>query len=184
MRIALIAGSASEFAHTTGLLMHIQSVFASQKIKADIWNLYHKQIPILLPDYHRDPMKSPVSIVREFVQFVEESDAVILATPLYNGSYSGVLKNALDNLRYNSFQNKPVGLVTNASNLRNTIACEHLRSVVRTLYGYATQTQVGTQDDDYKIQRNQYILMEQSMRERCVRLVHEILFLSSVLNKL
>lgn len=84
--------------------------------------------------------------MRKFVKEVASLDALILGTPLYHGSYSGVLKNALDNLASDAFKDKIVGLTSNAGGMRNTQACEHLRSVVRTLYGYPTQTQIGTQD--------------------------------------
>jgi len=64
---------------------------------------------------------------------------------------SGVLKNALDHLKSDALRHKPVALLSHASEERRcTAACEHLMSVVRTLYGYATQTQIGTTKSDYR----------------------------------
>ncbi|WP_246257458.1 NADPH-dependent FMN reductase [Bartonella gabonensis] len=62
-----------------------------------------------------------------------------MASPLYQGSYSGVFKNALDHLTYNAFLNKPVGLIFHGSTIQNVhnrvrIYCRS----VRTPYGYGT----------------------------------------------
>ncbi|WP_375612108.1 MULTISPECIES: NADPH-dependent FMN reductase [unclassified Bartonella] len=38
-----------------------------------------------------------------FVKTIADANDVILASPVYHGSYSGGLKNALDNLEYNAF---------------------------------------------------------------------------------
>ncbi|WP_375667310.1 NADPH-dependent FMN reductase [Bartonella sp. CL435QHHD] len=38
-----------------------------------------------------------------FVKTIADANDVILASPVYHGSYSGELKNALDNLEYNAF---------------------------------------------------------------------------------
>ncbi|WP_375633527.1 MULTISPECIES: NADPH-dependent FMN reductase [unclassified Bartonella] len=38
-----------------------------------------------------------------FVKTIADADDVILASPVYHGSYSGGLKNALDNLDYDAF---------------------------------------------------------------------------------
>src|SRR5438477_10122300 len=42
---------------------------------------------------------------------VKESDGVILGTPEYHGSFSGVLKNALDLMGFEEFEGKMLGLV-------------------------------------------------------------------------
>ena len=44
-------------------------------------------------------------------QKVAGAHGVLLGTPEYHGSFSGVIKNALDLMKYEEFQNKVVGLI-------------------------------------------------------------------------
>ena len=60
-----------------------------------------------------------------------EADAVLLGTPMYHGSYSGVLKNALDYCGFDEFEDTTVGLLAVSGGSFPTGALEHLRSVCR-----------------------------------------------------
>jgi NAD(P)H-dependent FMN reductase len=64
---------------------------------------------------------------------VDAADAVILGTPVYHGSYSGVLKNALDYCGFDEFEGKTVGLLAVAGGSFPVTALDHLRSVCRAL---------------------------------------------------
>jgi len=178
MKVTLINGSPASKSHTYSLLIHIGEQLKKQKVEVRLWDLRKNIMPVVSPEYHLDPAASPVRIVRAFIRLIEESDAIILGTPLYHGSYSGVLKNAIDHLSPTGFENKIVGLVSNAGGIKNTIACEHLRSVVRTLYGYTTQSQIGTSRNDYEETKTGYELKDEDIKKRCQRLVEEIITLT------
>ncbi|GAA0229168.1 NADPH-dependent FMN reductase [Haladaptatus pallidirubidus] len=64
---------------------------------------------------------------------VREADAVILGTPVYHGSYSSVLKTALDYCGFDEFEQKTVGLLAVAGGRFPITAMDHLRSVCRSL---------------------------------------------------
>jgi chromate reductase len=49
-----------------------------------------------LPAFDEDMEDSPPEPVREFLACVEDADALLIATPEYNASLPGALKNALD----------------------------------------------------------------------------------------
>ena len=50
-----------------------------------------------LPHYSQDlDGETPPQVVADFRRAVEEADALVVATPEYNGSLPGVLKNAID----------------------------------------------------------------------------------------
>jgi NAD(P)H-dependent FMN reductase len=68
-----------------------------------------------------------------FTRRVREADAVLLGSPMYHGSYSGVLKNALDHCGFDEFEGKTVGLLGVAGGAFPITALEHLRSVCRAL---------------------------------------------------
>ncbi|WP_375694260.1 NADPH-dependent FMN reductase [Bartonella sp. AD24XZML] len=56
-----------------------------------------KKVVVFISYYHCDAK------VYTFVKTIADADDVILASPVYHGSYSGGLKNALDNLDYDAF---------------------------------------------------------------------------------
>jgi NAD(P)H-dependent FMN reductase len=89
--------------------------------------------------------------VGAFAERVRSADAIVLGTPLYHGSYSGVLKDALDLLASDGFDDKPVGLVSHGAGIRAcTLPCEHMRAIVRAMGGVSTQSQIGTTKSDFE----------------------------------
>ena len=165
MEVFLICGSIAKQSHTRALLIYLEGLLKEKGVDTIFWDLQTKPLPIAIPEYHKDPMQNPGKNVKEFVTAVDAANAFVLGTPLYHGSYSGVLKNALDNLYYDAFRNKPVALVSNGSSMRTTSTpFEHLRSVVRTLYGYALQSQICTAGDDYATSGSQYILENEEIK--------------------
>jgi len=74
---------------------------------------------------------------------VRAADAVIWATPEYHGSYSGVLKNALDLGGFEEYQGKMIALVGAAGGSIGAInALGHLRTVARQLHAWVLPAQV------------------------------------------
>ncbi len=49
-----------------------------------------------IPPYNEDNEADPPAIVAEFKKKIREADAIVFATPEYNYTVSGVLKNAID----------------------------------------------------------------------------------------
>lgn len=74
---------------------------------------------------------------------VRGAQGVIWGTPEYHGSYSGVLKNALDLMGFDEFQGKMIGLVGTAGGSIGAInALGHLRDVGRQLHAWVLPSQV------------------------------------------
>ena len=65
------------------------------------------------------------------VKGVSAARAVILATPVYRGTLTGALKNALDLLPIEALQGKPVGIVAMGATLHHYLGAEsHLRDIL------------------------------------------------------
>ncbi|MFC6953258.1 NADPH-dependent FMN reductase [Halorubellus litoreus] len=93
-----------------------------------------------LPPFDADaPDVGDATTLREVVA---GADAVLLGTPNYHGSYSGVLKNALDYLGRDEFGGKTVGLVEVAGGRFPGSALAHLRTVARTLNAWTLPVEV------------------------------------------
>ncbi|WP_330632513.1 NADPH-dependent FMN reductase [Halocatena halophila] len=73
---------------------------------------------------------------------VRAADAVILGSPMYHGSYSGALKNALDYCGFDEFENTTVGLLAVSGGSFPVPTLNHLRSVCRSLNAWVIPHQV------------------------------------------
>lgn len=87
-----------------------------------------------LPLFNQDLEYQMPEKVCEFKKKVKDSDAILIATPEYNYSFPGVLKNAIDwasrPLKENSLKGKPVALMsTSTGMLGGARAQYHLRQV-------------------------------------------------------
>ena len=73
---------------------------------------------------------------------VAAAHGIILGTPDYHGSYSGVLKNALDLMGFKEFEGKVIGLVGVAGGALGTVnALNDLRKVGRSLHAWVVPQQ-------------------------------------------
>ena len=76
-------------------------------------------------------------------QEVKQAQGIILGTPEYHGSFSGVLKNALDLMGFDEFEGKMIGLVGVSGGKMGAInALNSLRTVGRALHAWVVPEQV------------------------------------------
>jgi len=73
---------------------------------------------------------------------VKAADGIILGTPEYHGSFSGVLKNALDLMGFEQFEGKMVGLVSvSGGKSGGSDGLQGLRNVGRALHAWVVPEQ-------------------------------------------
>ena len=85
-----------------------------------------------MPLFNQDLENKPPPIVRKFKAEIRKADAILIATPEYNYSVPGVLKNAIDWASRphgdNAFEGKPVALMSaSIGSLGGARAQYHLR---------------------------------------------------------
>lgn len=178
-KVMLLVGSISPASHTRTLMKSIESSLIARSVEVIFWDLRARPLPIADPIYQHDLNSHPNPNVLEFISNARKANAYVLGSPLYHGSYSGVLKNALDHLWYGAFRRKPVALVSHASTATGSLApCFDLQSVVRTLYGYVCQTQIGSHKGCFDHSDEQPKLFDEEIANRIERLVDELLELS------
>jgi chromate reductase, NAD(P)H dehydrogenase (quinone) len=93
-----------------------------------------------IPPYDADDEAVHDPSVRELREAVAEADAVLIATPEYNASVPGVLKNALDWVSRphatNSLRGKPVAVVGASTGMFGAVwAQADLRRILQTIGG-------------------------------------------------
>jgi len=91
MRILGIPGSIRRDSHNARLLRHLAER-APDGVEIEIWEGL-RSIPPYDQDEDTDPAPAPVAELREAIA---DADGVLIATPEYNSSIPGVLKNAID----------------------------------------------------------------------------------------
>lgn len=79
-------------------------------------------------------------------------DAILLGTPVYHGSYSSPLKNALDYAGFEEFENTTVGLLAVAGGGFPLPALDHLRSVLRALDAWVLPFQAAIPDSHQAVE--------------------------------
>jgi FMN reductase len=72
------------------------------------------------------------------VSTISRADAVVLASPVYRGTYTGALKNLLDLLPVDALRNKPVGIVAMGYTLHHYLGVEQQLRAVLAWFGALT----------------------------------------------
>lgn len=75
-------------------------------------------------------------------QAFNAADGLILATPEYHGSVSGVLKNALDLMSFDQLSGKVAGLISVLGGQSNSNALNDLRVILRWVHGWVIPEQI------------------------------------------
>ncbi|GAA4804319.1 NADPH-dependent FMN reductase [Streptomyces ziwulingensis] len=138
-----ILGSAAKDSVTREILLR-----AGERVARAKTRLHLVDLAVEFPEPHRlaeydDP--PPGSQTARLRALAARCDAAVLATPVYHGSYSALLKNALDHLTGDALTGRPVGLIAAGGGPRGAgTACDQLRTVVRALGGWAAPTHVAT----------------------------------------
>ncbi len=142
MRVLAISGSLRADSNNTGLLRALREE-APAGIDVEVWDGL-KAIPPY--DADDDVVPGPPD-VEAFRELVREVDAVFFATPEYNSSVPGALKNALDwasrPLATNSFRNKPVAVISSSAGAFGGVwAAAELRKVLGAMGARVTEAEL------------------------------------------
>ncbi len=80
--------------------------------------------------------------VKRMQDAVNAADGLILVTPEYHGSVSGVLKNALDLMSFDQLAGKVAGLISVLGGQSNSNALNDLRVILRWVHGWVIPEQI------------------------------------------
>lgn len=73
---------------------------------------------------------------------VKQADGLVLSTPEYHGSMSGILKNALDLMSFEHLEGKVTGLMSVLGGQTNSNALNSLRLVMRAVHAWVIPEQI------------------------------------------
>ncbi|MBB3068095.1 azobenzene reductase [Paenibacillus baekrokdamisoli] len=131
MNIVIIAGSNRKSSTSTRLAGYSERLMGQKGHSVTLFDLYRSPLPFYSPDeYHQEHVELQV-LKKSLVQ----ADGIVLVTPEYHGSISGVLKNALDHLGQEHFNNKAVLSVSSSGGAVGVSSLTQLQAIVRNLHG-------------------------------------------------
>ena len=127
IKILGICGSLRRASINHGLLRAAQQL-APEGVAIEIFDLG------CIPPFNQDDEGNPPAIVTEFKARIRAADAILMATPEYNHSIPGVLKNAIDWASRppgdNSWAGKPAAMMGASPGMVGTARAQcHLREV-------------------------------------------------------
>jgi len=135
MRVAIIIGSIREGRQSQKAAYFLQKKLTGRLIDTDIIDLAAYPLPIMEERITNDP-NPPINALL-ISEKLKNSDAIILVTPEYQGSFTGVLKNALDYF-LPEFSKKVIGVATTAGGRMGGInASVQLQHVILSMGAYA-----------------------------------------------
>jgi len=133
MEILGIAGSLRRGSHNRKLLRAAAGLELPPGVVLREWDgLRH------MPPFDEDLESAPPAAVHEFREAIEAADAVLVATPEYNASIPGALKNALDwasrPFPDNALRGKPAAVVGASTGMFGAVwAQAEVRKVLKTI---------------------------------------------------
>jgi len=130
MRIVGISGNVKRPSKTKQLVETASGHLAARiGVQASIYDFVEmgNQLPANLDARSAGPL------AREALKAVEQCDALLVATPVYKGSYAGILKHFFDFLDPLVLVDRPVLLMATGGGYRHALVVEHQ---LRPLFGF------------------------------------------------
>jgi chromate reductase len=176
MKVLAISGSLRSASHNTALL-RAAAEEAPAGLRLELWEGL-KQIPPYDADDDLEPGPPAVEALRDAVR---AADAVLIATPEYNASVPGALKNALDwasrPLATNVFRNKPVAVVGTSTGAFGAVWSQaELRKILGTMGARVAEVELAVGHAAEKFDENGRLLdddVREGLRDAIETLVAE-----------
>ncbi|MGX1826980.1 NADPH-dependent FMN reductase [Paenibacillus taichungensis] len=182
MNIIILAGSNRKNATSTRLGEYAAEVISGQGHEANLFDLYQTPLPFYAPDEKQNEDQNLSDLNTRMLA----ADAIILSTPEYHGSISGVLKNALDHLSQAHFSGKPVLSISSAGGAVGVSSLLQLQAIIRNLHGINAQEWIsigGAQRRRFEATYDGYEEFEgsQDIEDRIKRVIGSFLYLAETL---
>ena len=137
--VVALSGSLRDGSYTTMALRIALRGAADAGANVKLIDLRDYQLAFAIGDHQANASPSVNRLRSEF----QAAHGILIGTPEYHGSFSGVVKNALDLMGFDEFEGKMIGLVgVSAGRMGAFDALNSLRNVGRALHAWVVPEQV------------------------------------------
>lgn len=170
MKLVGISGSLVGYKTLTTVFKVLQAAKAmDSKLETELIDLKDFEVEFVngapLSFYNADTVK--------VVDTILSADCLIIGTPIYQASISGVLKNLLDHLPVDGLMGKAVGMVANGGTDKHYLVMEyHLKSILTFLKATVPNNNVFVHNDYFDEEND---LQDRNLHVRFEKLAKEIL---------
>lgn len=169
-KIVAIAGSLRKTSYTRFSLQLVLDEARKKGAETQMVDLREYNLPFCEGYENEEEFPDLVKYKKD----LESADALIIGTPEYHGGYSGVIKNAIDLLDRNFFENRLVGLVGVAGgSLGATNSLNGLRQITRHLRAWTVPHHISVPSASKKFDK-QGNCLEKGIEDR-LRMLGQIL---------
>lgn len=154
------AGSPRTNSRTRVVVNQIDAGLKKFGVHSDIWHQAEEPLPMMVPEQRSNFDLITDENLRCFLRKVREADILVWATPVYHGSISGGLKNALDWLSSAILRDKVVGIICHSGGARKMQPLIELRVIARSVGAYVIRNEVATCDEDFMTTENGGLILK------------------------
>jgi NAD(P)H-dependent FMN reductase len=161
MKIAILIGSSRVGRQSHKIAYYLENQFINRGVVVDLIDL--GKTPTVTAGLV-EPVEVDWDELSDTSARVQQADALIFVTPEYHGSFSGVLKNTLDNMG-REFYRKPIGAVTVSSGkMGGLCAVAQLQHVILSLGAFALPSKLLVPDVQTSFDDSFQLLNERTLR--------------------
>ena len=133
-----------------------------------------------IPAFDEDFEESPPPAVRDFLDAIEAADAILIATPEYNASVPGALKNALDwasrPFPENVLRSKPCAVIGASTGLFGAVwAQAEVRKALKASGAHVLESELPVGMADYAFAEGEDALAEPELTQRLKDVLADLL---------
>jgi len=139
------------------------------------WSLTEKPLPLVGSDGSFED-----ETVKEFQALAKSSDAFLLSSPEYHGSFSGVMKNQLDWIYGDFVSGKVSAVMSTLGGVSNSNTLNHLRLVMRQLHIHCIPQQLAVAHVKEAFDESGS-LVDEKLQERLTKLCIQLLQITTSL---
>jgi FMN reductase len=175
-RVVIISGSPSASSRLEGVLQTVIKQLEIAGLKVQLLSVRDQSPEDLVYSNFNSPR------IIQAVKDIEQADAVIVATPIYKASYTGVLKSFLDLLPQKGLQGKIVLPLAIGGTIAHLLAIDHaLKPVLSALNSYHILAGVYVPDTQVVREENKFTLhpeIELRLQEAAKTFAQEVIWRS------
>ncbi|HKH60025.1 MAG TPA: NADPH-dependent FMN reductase [Flavitalea sp.] len=178
MKCAIILGSIRIGRQSHRIAYYLERKLRERGIDVVMVDLAEHPLPMMEEDNGR--LRSPADDISIIGAQLKAADSMILVSPEYHGSFSGVLKNALD-FYWAEFKKKPIGVVTTGSGKMGGInASTQMQHVVLSLGAYPLPTKLLIPEIQYAF-NDQYEPLREDIIKNTDRFLNEFTWFANAI---